>query len=194
MAHLSDQQLLRLMQQQDQNAIAWLVDRYQRPLFNFAARFVNDADLAADVCQHAFVQLFLHAGELHSNENLKGWLFQVVRNRCLDELRRRHDLPFSRLERDDDDGALLPGIEDTALPPEAIVEQQQLQQILQAAIAELPLKYREVVALRYSADLSFAEIGEVLGIPEATAKTHFHRAKPLLRDALRRMGINSYAG
>ena len=57
--------------------------------------------------------------------------------------------------------------------------------MLQAAIGALPPRYRAVVALRYSSDLTFGEIGAVLDLPENTVKTHFQRAKALLRTALR---------
>ena len=68
--------------------------------------------------------------------------------------------------------------------PEEIVEQRDLQECLQRAIRRLPPRFRSVVLLRYAAQLTFAEIGEVLGMPEATAKTYFYRAKPLLRTML----------
>ena len=58
------------------------------------------------------------------------------------------------------------------------------QQRLQEAIQTLPIKFRSVVLLRYAGQLSFSEIGQILNMPEATAKTYYQRAKPLLRAAL----------
>ena len=191
MADLPDQQLMVRIQQGDRRAIEYLIERYQRPLFNFAYRFLNDADAAADICQHTFIQLFTHIHELHADDGLRPWLFRVARHRCLDEIRRQRTTPFSQFAPDGDtDGpSPLEQFADTTPLPADIVEREDLQQILSEAIAALPAKYREVVSLRYVADLSFAEIGEVLGIPEATAKTQFHRAKPLLRAFLRTRGI-----
>ena len=68
--------------------------------------------------------------------------------------------------------------------PEEIVERYDLQHVLQTAIQSLPPKFRDVVTLRYLAQLSFSEIGKTLHMPEATAKTYFHRAKVLLRKTL----------
>lgn len=190
MAHLSDQALLVRIQQGDRQAITYLIERYQRPLYNFALRFLGDGDAAADICQHAFIQLFTHAGELHADEGLRPWLFRVARYRCLDELRRQRATAFSQLAPAEEDGlSPLDQLADPTPLPADLAERGDLQQILTEAIAALPVKYREVVALRYTADLSFAEIGQVLGVPEATAKTHFHRAKPLLRAFLRARGI-----
>jgi RNA polymerase sigma-70 factor (ECF subfamily) len=190
-ADLSDQQLMVRIQRGDRDAIEYLIDRYQRPLFNFAYRFLNDADAAADICQFTFIQLFTHIHELRTDEGVRPWLFRVARHRCLDELRRNHTTAFSQFAPDgDEDGpSPLELFADTSPLPDDLAERADLQQILVQAIASLPAKYREVVALRYVADLSFAEIGAVLGIPEATAKTQFHRAKPLLRAFLRAKGI-----
>jgi RNA polymerase sigma factor (sigma-70 family) len=194
-ANQSDQTLLVRIQQGDHAAIEFLIARYQRALFNFVYRFLNDSDAAADVCQHAFIQLFTHASQLHADESLKAWIFRVARHRCLDELRRRRTTTFSLYESDDEDGnSLLEQVVDNTPLPSDIIEFNDLQVILSEAIAALPDKYREVVSLRYAADLSFTEIGAILNIPEATAKTHFHRAKPLLRELLRKKGITRPIG
>ena len=68
--------------------------------------------------------------------------------------------------------------------PEELAERNDIQAILQQAIDTLPPKFRAVVLLRYASQLSFAEIGQALNMPDATAKTYFQRAKPLLRAAL----------
>ncbi len=190
MADQSDQQLMVRIQQGDRRAIEYVIDRYQRALYNFAYRFLNDGDAAADIVQHTFIQLFTHIQDLRADEGLKPWLFRVARHRCLDEIRRQRTTAFSQLATDDDEGGSpLDYYADPTPLPDDLAEREDLQQILAEAIASLPAKYREVVALRYTADLSFAEIGAVLGIPEATAKTQFHRAKPLLRAFLRARGI-----
>jgi len=69
--------------------------------------------------------------------------------------------------------------------PEELAERSDLRALLEAAIASLAPNYRAVVALRYSSDLTFAEIGQALNLPENTAKTLFQRAKAQLRDHLR---------
>jgi RNA polymerase sigma-70 factor (ECF subfamily) len=68
--------------------------------------------------------------------------------------------------------------------PEEILERNDLQRMLREAIVRLPERYRAVVSLRYAGGLSFAEIGATLSLPENTVKTHFQRAKALLRREL----------
>ncbi len=78
----------------------------------------------------------------------------------------------------------LAAMPDTDPLPEELAERRDLQACLQQAIGALPPKFRAVVLLRYAAQLSYAEISQVLQMPEATAKTYFQRAKPLLRATL----------
>ncbi len=170
----------------DEQAYALLIERYSGPLFNFICRFLNDYDMANDILQQVFLQLYISLPKLRIGEPLKAWLFQVARNRCLDELRRKHAIHFSELQgcADDEDLSSLDIIPDERPLPEEIAEQHDLQSMLQRAIDALPPKFRAVVLLRYASQLSFSEIGQALQMPEATAKTYFQRAKPLLRSVL----------
>ena len=170
----------------DPYAFEDLVKRYSTPLFNFIYRFLGDYDQACDILQHVFIQLHGSLNTLRTDKPLKAWLFQVARNRCLDELRRKRVIHFSELESVNDDEELSPlaAIPDNGPLPEELAEQSDLQYRLQDAIQTLPIKFRSVVLLRYAGQLSFSEIGQTLNMPEATAKTYFQRAKTLLRTAL----------
>ncbi len=170
----------------DQRAFEMLVQRYNTPLFNFICHCLNDYDLACDVSQQVFLQLYISMPTLRTGEPLKAWLFQVARNRCLDELRRKRAIHFSELEASNDDEDLSPLaiMPDNKPQPDEMAERHDLQDKLRAAIDTLPPKFRSVVLLRYAGQLSFSEIGKTLNMPEATAKTYFQRARPLLRTAL----------
>src|SRR5438132_7346191 len=171
----------------DQQAFEVLVKRYSGPLFNFIRRFLGgEYDAASDILQQVMLQLYLSLPKLRTGEPLKAWLYQVARNRCLDELRRKRAIHFSELEKgtDEEEQPLVETMEDLSPLPEQVVERRDVQEILLKAIRALPPKFRAVVLLRYAAQLSYAEIGRVLNMPEATAKTYFQRVKPLLRNVL----------
>ncbi|TMC23065.1 MAG: RNA polymerase sigma factor [Chloroflexi bacterium] len=193
---LSDNLLAQQAMNGDQYAFETLVRRYSTPLFNFICHFLGDYDQACDVLQQVFLRLYTTLPRLSVGEPLKPWLFQVARNCCVDEVRRRrrHAIQFSRLEAEEEEGEnqFLNEIPDMASSPEELVERYDLQQMLQKAIQSLPPKFRMVVLLRYAAQLSFAEIGRSLSIPEATAKTYFYRAKLLLRKILNPQVVASY--
>src|SRR5207248_3374591 len=172
----------------DEYAFESLVHRYSTQLFNFIYRFLGDYDQACDILQHVFIQLHTSLPTLRTDKPLKAWLFQVARNRCLDELRRKHAIHFSELEsaNDEDDLSPLDALPDNSPLPEELAERADLQERLQKAIWGLPPKFRSVVLLRYASQLSFCEIGLALNMPEATAKTYFQRAKPFLRAILKK--------
>ncbi|WP_376794653.1 RNA polymerase sigma factor [Thermogemmatispora sp.] len=171
----------------DERAFEMLLKRYQTALFSFIYHFLGDYDQACDILQQVFLQLYISLPNLRTGEPLKAWLFQVARNRCLDELRRKRAVHFSELEgnSEEDEPSPLDVMPDNGPLPEELAEHHDLQRILSEAIQTLPPRFRAVVLLRYLAQLSFAEIGQTLQMPEATAKTYFQRAKPLLRAALR---------
>ncbi|GCF08159.1 RNA polymerase sigma factor [Dictyobacter arantiisoli] len=185
---LTDAVLARMILDGDQSAFELLVRRYHTPLFNFICRFLGDYDLACDVLQQVFLRFYLSLPKLGTGEPFKSWLFQVARNCCVDELRRRHRyaIHFSQLEVENGEGefSVLNDIPDPGPLPEELMERRDLQIHLRQAIESLPPKFRSVVVLRYASQLSFSEIGRILCMPEATAKTYFHRAKVLLRKIL----------
>ncbi len=163
---------------QQPGAFEALVRRHQGPLYNFCLRVLARADDAADVAQETFVQLFSHLDRIDEREALAPWLFRVARNRCIDVIRRRRTLPLQGAANQ------LEAIDEEPLPDE-LAERADLQRLLAEAIAQLPPNYAEVVALRYAADRSFAEIGAILDCDEGAARVRFHRAKNLLRQHLR---------
>lgn len=173
----------------NQGAFEKLVQRYSMPLFNFILQIIKEYDLACDVLQEVFLKLYLCLSKLDTRQPVKAWLFQVARHRCVDELRRRRVTYFSELEPDPDEDEISPlaALADSTPLPEEWAERHDLQLCLRKAMQALPDKYRMIVALRYTSQLSFSEIGQVLAIPESTAKTYFQRAKPLLRASLEGM-------
>lgn len=173
----------------DQRAFEIMVQRYSTPLFNFICHFLGDYDQACDVLQQVFLRFYTSLPKLATGDPFKPWLFQVARNCCVDELRRRrrYAIQFSQLEPEESESegsSFLNDLPDLSPLPDEIAERHDLQQLLQTAIQGLPPKFRAVVLLRYVSQLSFSEIGKALSMPEATAKTYFHRAKILLRKTL----------
>ena len=192
-AELSDTVLVSQTLAGDDRAFEILMKRYHLQLYNFIGRCLKDYELAHDVLQFVFMQLYISLPKLEHNLHskrtktpLKSWLFQVAWNRCMDELRKRRSILFSELDLLDDDEeiTIINIIPDTRPLPEEIAEHHELQIMLTHAIQKLPPRLRSVVSLRYTQGLSFVEIGRVLNMPENTAKTYFQRARPLLRNEL----------
>lgn len=190
LSDLPDRTLLELACTGNQAAFEVLVERYQEMLYRFAARRV-DIELARDVLQFVWLQFYLAMPGLlqkpvivEDNASLKAWLFCITRNRCIDEMRKSRRRPhlFSELSpsSEDEEQSPLSEMLDAAPLPEEQAEQHDDQARLRRAIETLPPKYRAIVWLRYTQELSFNEIGIRLNIPTNTVKTYFHRARPQL--------------
>ena len=187
--HETDELLAQRARDGSDSAFATLVERHQTAAFNFAYRYLGDYDEATDAAQNGFVQLYLALPTLDLKRPIKPWLFRTIRNRAIDSIRQRRTVPLSSRDAGDHDGLAAPDalLADPDPLPDEVVERADLQQLLSAAIRRLPDRYRDVVALRYTTDMTFGEMAESLGIPENTARIHFHRAKSLLRNALREL-------
>lgn len=192
-AQVADDILLERVECGDQAAFETLMQRYHGILCKFVYTHINDYELTRDIVQSVFMQLYIYVPKLRANQAaqksrapLKAWLFQVAANRCTDELRKRRPLLFCELDiaYDDDDNAWPYSIVDSEPQPDEAIERKDMRVALRHAIMNLPPRFRSIVFLRYQEELTFGEIGRILGMPENTAKTYFQRARPLLRAAL----------
>jgi RNA polymerase sigma-70 factor (ECF subfamily) len=183
-AQLSDEELAARFVAGEVKAFEWLVQRYTKPIYNFALNFLGDADDADEAAQQVFVQLYMSLPRARLDTPLKPWIYQIARHKCIDLWRGRTTVSLSAHDDDADDAADNADPIDTTPLPEELAERADLQNVLRAAINSLPIKHRTTATLRYVNQLSFTEIATAMGVPENTAKTYFQRAKKALRKKL----------
>jgi RNA polymerase sigma-70 factor (ECF subfamily) len=179
-----DEALARAYCEGDEASFEELVHRYMKPIFNFAFRMVGTYSDADDVAQDVFVQVYKSLPSARLDMPFRPWLYVIARNKCLDFLKRKRPIMFSALERPDSSESPIASIADREPLPDEIAERADLQRLLRDAIARLPERYRTVVSLRYAGELTFGEIAQALSLPENTVKTHFQRAKQMLKAEL----------
>ena len=162
--------------------------RYQRPVIRLIARMTGDVAQAEDLAQDTFVKAFRNLAAFDPTRRLSSWLFRIAHNTALDALRRVRPVhvPIDLTSGQTGERA---GIADLSTPPDPDpVERRALGQALESAIGRLRPEQRVAISLRYEEGLSFDEIGQVLGVPEATARSHVHRARKELSRCLREAG------
>ena len=164
-----------------QSAVEGIVRRYERPVIRLIARITRDPALAEELAQDTFVKAFRSLGAFDPARRLSTWLFRIAHNTAIDALRRARP-PVVPLTGSGD------GEEPAAAASPDPVEQQALRRALERAMAELRPEARAAVALRYEEGLPFEEIGQILRIPEATARSHVHRARKELSRLLAQAG------
>ena len=155
-----------------QAAVEQIVRRYQRPVIRLIARIVGDPTLAEDLAQETFVKAFRSLAAFDPARRLSSWLFRIAHNTAIDATRRAR-VPVVPLDAAGPGAAAEPM---AAAAPDP-VEQRTLGTALAAALRRVRPEYRAAVTLRYEEDLSFEAIGQILGIPTATARSHVHRAR-----------------
>lgn len=139
-----------------------------------ALQMLGNTDDATDAVQDAFVKALNKPGAYDADAGpLKPWFLRVVRNRCIDLIRRR---------RPEDANA--PELSDPGPGPEDSLEGEQLNQLLKQALASLSVEQRQIIVLRDYMDLSYAEIADVLEIAGGTVMSRLHRARMALKEEL----------
>lgn len=153
-----------------------LVARYQSAMYRHAVAMVLDHDAAADIVQDAFVRAYTSLRHCRHPERFGAWLFQTLRNRCLDYLKdvRRKNVRL-------DPEAPVP---DTADGPGEIAEQKQLRSRLKAALAELPEAQREAFMMHYVEEIPYETMSELLDVRVSALKMRVMRAREALRTVL----------
>ncbi len=136
----------------------------------YARSILRNRDDAADAVQQAALRGLERIHTFDASRPFKGWWFAILRNCCIDVLRRSRSAPTENLEN-------LEGAHHAPADP-ADWEQ------LSAAIGRLPEHHREILQLRYFADLSYRELAESLSIPQGTVMSRLHLARRALQNQL----------
>jgi RNA polymerase sigma-70 factor (ECF subfamily) len=168
----------------DAEAFRTLFARHARGLMGFAYRMLRDASRAEEVTQEAFTRVVRSPPDLSRGTKFSTYLYSVGRNLCIDELRRRKVRRHDSLDARGTDGqgrALSERIANGGPATDEIVMSGQIRERIEAAIAEIPEKQREVFVLREFAQLSFAEVAVTVGCSENTAKSRMRYALERLR-------------
>jgi RNA polymerase sigma-70 factor (ECF subfamily) len=140
-----------------------------------AIQILGNADDAQDAVHDAFAAALGNPGAYDAGKGpLKPWFLRVVRNRCIDMLRRRR-VPSARPVDE---------LESPVKTPEEAAAASQAGSRVVGALASLPAERREIIVLRDYLDLSYAEIAAVLDIAPGTVMSRLHRARLALKEAL----------
>jgi len=152
----------------DQDALIQLYRKYREPLHRYAWRMLGDPTAAVDVVQEAFARAIPAIPRTTPGLNFKAWIFRIVINLCLRELNRR-----GRTFPSDDPEPLA----DAMLPRAEPSSHYETREQLQAALDQLPDRYRQILLLREVEDLTYEELAEALELSEANVKVLLHRAR-----------------
>jgi RNA polymerase sigma-70 factor (ECF subfamily) len=152
-----------------------LVVEFERPLLYFAAKLLGSQDAALDVLQQTWLRALRGIRRLARPEQLRPWLYQVVRGLVVDHLRKRAS--DNRLEREYAEQNTEIGDEPTFDAEDAAA--------LHLALDEIDVRLREVLVLHFLEVLPIADVAAIVGCPEGTVKSRLHHGKRALAALLR---------
>ncbi len=175
-----DPGVLRKAQRGDERAFTLIVRAYERPVYNYVLRLVGDRSLAEDLTQEVFIRVFQGLPGFSLRSRFTTWLFQVTKNRVLDELRALERRPRSVATLED-------------IPPLEVIDQpfERLETIdaVWRAIEALNVDLKMALLLRDVVGLAYTEIADALEITLATVKWRIYKAREEVQAALTREGI-----
>ena len=175
-----DPDILRKAQRGDEHAFRIIVHAYEAPVFNYVLRMVGDRALAEDLGQEIFLRIYQGLPGFSLRCRFTTWLFQVAKNRVLDELRARERKPQSVVRIDD-----IPPLEVIDAPPERV----ETIDAVWRAVAALNADLKMALLLRDVVGLSYTEIADTLEITLATVKWRIFKAREEVQLALIREGV-----
>jgi RNA polymerase sigma-70 factor (ECF subfamily) len=181
LAQVSDEDLLARFRKGQREVFGTLVRRYQRELYGYLRRYLGDADVADDVFQTTFVQVFAKANQYELGRPVRPWLYAIATNQAIDAMRRLGRQAAVSLEQTEtEDNGERRGLIEMLVAREAdpfdIVDAIETRDLVRSCILRLPDFMKQVVLMAYYQGLKYQEIAEALDIPLGTVKSRLHAA------------------
>ena len=175
-----DMAVIRRAQKGDERAFTLIVRTYEKPIFNYVLRTVGDRALAEDLTQDVFLRVYRGLRGYSRRARFTTWLFQVAKNRVVDELRSAEHRPQVLLTIEDAPqlGAV-----------DAPIEQSEAIGVLLHAVDELSPDLKEALLLRDISGLSYNEIADALEVTLSTVKWRIFKAREEVQKALEEQGV-----
>jgi RNA polymerase sigma-70 factor (ECF subfamily) len=160
---------------------------YRAQLYRMALRLTRSADDAEDALQDTYLKAFKHYGSFRPGTNLRAWLFKILKNTVINEVRRRQRSParmaFANIE-ETPESAFAPFCGAVVRTPEEEFLDASLDGDVLQALIELPHKFRVVVLLADIEGHAYRDIAALLSIPVGTVMSRLYRGRRLLERAL----------
>jgi RNA polymerase sigma-70 factor (ECF subfamily) len=160
-----ERQVIERVLKGDTEAFNLLIRRWEKPIYNFIVRMINNRDEAMDICQDCFMKAYRELRTLKDRDRFSSWLYRIAHNSCLSLIRKNHGKTWVELD---------PDTESVRVPAENRLA-------VEKALRQLPEDQREVVILKVFQSLKFEEIAAIQDAPVSTVKSRLYMAFEKLR-------------
>lgn len=180
---LSDNDLVKIVREKDQERYAEIIGRYQGKLFAYLYRLIGKKEEAEDLLQDVFIKAFKNLHSYDTQRKFSSWIYRIAHNEAVNLIKRKSLKRFISWE---DISSTKDKLESSSAEdgPDKSWLRKESNAEVNVAVDRLPLRYRQVLLLRYFSDKSYEEISEILGKPINTVGTLINRAKRMLAEEL----------
>lgn len=184
----SDNEIVKRVQQGDKEAYNILVLRYQHKVCDIAFRYVGNYVDANDVAQEAFIRAYCALNNFRGESSFYTWLYRITSNTAKSFIEKnqkmRHaanidDLEFDLESSSDERSQLV-----THESPDSLIESEELQQVINQAVKELPDDLKRAIILREVEYMSYEDIAQVMKTPIGTVRSRIFRARQFIEERL----------
>lgn len=178
MAKDTDKELVRRVKKGDKQAFDLLFSRYQHKILNLVSRYLRDQQDVEDVTQEAFIKAFRALPRFRGESAFYTWLYRIAINTAKNHLVARSRRPPG-VDVDIDDAEFMDGTDvlRESESPEAVLSRDELAEVINATLSELPDDLRSAVTLREFDGLSYEQIAEIMDCPVGTVRSRIFRAR-----------------
>lgn len=179
--------LIKKSQSGDIESFELLISSYDKRAYNIAYRVMGNEEDAKDMAQEALLRVFRSLKDFKGQAAFSTWLYRIVTNVCLDELRRRKNEKYVSMDSTihTDSGEQYRELCAEKETPESIYEKIEQRELIKNAISGMREDYRSVIVLRDVQGFSYGEISEMLDCSLGTVKSRINRARAMLREKLK---------
>jgi RNA polymerase sigma-70 factor (ECF subfamily) len=183
-----DLELVKKALQNDQKAYAELMVRYKDSIYFMILKMVNNKEDANDLTVEAFGKAFENIEKYRPEFAFSTWLFKIATNNCIDFIRKKRLKTFSideSYESSEGDDRKIDFASEGLDPEEKMIKKQK-SDLMRTIVDKLPVRYKQLVIMRYFDERSYEEIAEELDLPLGTVKAQLFRARDLLFNTIKK--------
>lgn len=183
---INDNELVDIVREKNPEYYEEIIGRYQGKLFAYLYRLIGEKEEAEDLLQDVFIKAFRNLKSYDTSRKFSSWIYRIAHNEAVNHIKRKSLKRFIPLESITSTKDKLEASSPEENPQMSWIRKETSKEV-DEAIKRLPLKYRQVLVLRYYSDKSYEEISEILDKPINTVGTLIKRAKNKLSAELVRL-------
>jgi RNA polymerase sigma-70 factor (ECF subfamily) len=184
-----DQALIKKTLRGERRAFEELMRKYEKRIYGFVVRMVRNEDTAVDLTQDFFIKIFTVLDKYNFEYKFSTWAYRICYNLVIDHI-RKHQAQVSSLDDDSVSSRDLLASDNVSREDGfKALSRAETRDYVWRVVDQIPLKFRELILLRYIQDLKYEEIADITALPVGTVKNRIFKAKEILKQEMVKDGM-----